>query len=121
MAKSLPEHADLYFIRTVATGVVHIEARVPVWATPDEPAEMIRMGDGTGRVLEALFSSPVVTRCGQRTFPHIPDRDVARHEFTARFRDDELCAACYRTLTLEDQGRAFEHDQPDDAGITDGA
>lgn len=116
MAKPLPEHAEMHFIRAVATDVVHIEARVPVWATPDEPAEMIRMGDGTGRFLEAVFSTPVVTRCGQRTFPHVPDRDVARHGFTTRFRDDELCVACYRTLTPGDQHRAFEHDQPDDAG-----
>lgn len=116
MAKSLPEHADLYFIETVATGTVHIEARVSVWATPDEPAESIRMGDGTGRVLAALFGTPTVVRCGQRTFPHIADRDKARHVFTTRFRDGQLCAACYRTLTADEQHLAFEHDQPDDAG-----
>lgn len=114
MAKPLPDHAELYFIETVATGTVHIETRVPVWATPDEPGETVRMGDGTGRVLAALFGTPTVTRCGQRTFPHIADRNIARHVFTTRFHDDQLCAACHRTLTPADQERAFEHEQPGD-------
>ena len=43
------EHAELHFIETLTIGVVHIEARVPSWALP-EPAESIRMGDGSGRV-----------------------------------------------------------------------
>lgn len=115
MAKSLPEHAELHFIETLATGIVHIEARVPVWARPEEPdAETVRMNDGTGRFLAAMFSAPTVVRCGQRTFPHVPDLEKARHQFTGRFRDDRLCAACYRTLTPADQERAFEHETPDD-------
>ncbi|MFE5847779.1 hypothetical protein ACFQ7N_39775 [Streptomyces niveus] len=113
MAKPLPEHAELHFIETLATTTVHIEARVPVWATPDEPAETIAMGDGTGRFLAAIFGTPTIVRCGQRTFPHVPDRSKARHAFTSRFRDEQLCVACYRTLTPEDQPRAFEHEQPE--------
>jgi hypothetical protein len=111
MAKPLPEYAELHFIETLATGVVHIEARVPTWVLT-EPTESVQMGDGTGRVLAAMFGTPTVARCGQRTFPHLPDR--AKHQFTGRFRDDQLCGACYRTLTPADQERAFEHETPDD-------
>jgi hypothetical protein len=114
MAKPLPDHAELHFVETVATGTVHIEARVPVWATSDEPAETYTMGDGTGRVLASLLGSPTVVRCGQRTFPGHPGPD-ARHKFTSRFDDGQLCAACYRTLTPAEQSRAFEHDTPDGA------
>jgi hypothetical protein len=116
MPKRLPEHAELYFVETLSTGTVHIEARVPVWATLDDPViDTIRMGDGTGRVLAALLGTPTVVRCGQRTFPSHPGDD-ARHKFTGRFRDEQLCAACYRTLTVEDQSRAFEHEQPGEEG-----
>lgn len=110
MAKPLPEHAELYFIETIATGVVHIEARVPVWARP-RPTETIQIGDGTGKALAAVFETPTVARCGQRTFPGRPDED--QHRFTDCFHDEQLCAGCYRTLTPADQPRAFEHDTPD--------
>ena len=110
MARPLPEHAELYFVETVATGAVHIEARVPVWSRP-RPAETVRMGDGTGRMLAAIVESPTVVRCGKRTFPGRPNED--RHVFTSSFRDEQLCAGCYRTLTPEDQPKAFEHDTPD--------
>lgn len=113
MAKPLPDHAELYFVQTVPTGTVHIEARVPVWARP-QPTETIRMGDGTGSMLAAVFETPTVVRCGQRTFPGRADED--RYVFTACFRDEQLCAGCYRTLTPADQSRAFEHDTPDGAG-----
>jgi hypothetical protein len=112
MAKSLPEHADLFFIETLATGTVHIDARVPVWARADEPTGSVQMNDGTGRFLAEMFETPTVVRCGQRTFPHIPDLSKARHQFTTRFRDEQLCGACYRTLTAADQSRAFEHETP---------
>jgi hypothetical protein len=113
MAKPLPEHCELHFIVTLATGTVHIEARVSSWALP-EPAGSIRMGDGTGRVLAAMFGTPTVVRCGQRTFPSVPDAAKTRHQFTGHFHDDQLCAACYRTLAPADQHRAFEHETPDD-------
>jgi hypothetical protein len=113
MARPLPEHAELFFVEAVATGVVHIEARVPVWARP-QPTETIRMGDGSGAMLAAVFETPTVVRCGQRTFPGRPDED--RYRFTTCFRDEQLCGGCYRTLTPADQERAFEHETPDAAG-----
>jgi hypothetical protein len=116
MARPLPNHAELYFIETRATGTVHIEARVPVWARP-QPTETIRMGDGTGEMLATVFETPTVVRCGQRTFPGRPDE--GRYVFTTCFRDEQLCAGCYRTLTPADQPRAFEHDTPDD--VCDGS
>lgn len=111
MVQRLPEHAELYFVETIATGTVHIEARVPVWARHDEPTETYRMGDGTGRALQALLGTPTVVRCGQRTFPGSPASD-ARHKFTDCFDDEQLCGACYRTLHPDEQARAFEHRQP---------
>ncbi|MFI2348845.1 hypothetical protein ACH492_17710 [Streptomyces sp. NPDC019443] len=56
-----------------------------------------------------LAHRPTVTRCGKRTFPQYGDR----HGATGRFADEDLCGACYRTLTPEDQERAFEHEQPE--------
>jgi hypothetical protein len=106
----LPEHAELYFVETLYSGTVHIEVRVPVWARP-EPAETIRMGDGTGRVLQALLETPVVVLCGQRTYP----AGETKHRFTDRFHDGQLCGRCYRLLHEEDQPRAFEHEQPEKA------
>lgn len=108
MSERLPEHVELYFVETIDSGTVHIEARVPVWARTDEPVETIVMGDGTDRVLKALLETPTVVLCGLRTHPY----GETKHQFTARFYDGQLCGRCYRRLHPEDQHRAFEHEQP---------
>jgi hypothetical protein len=112
MAKPLPERADVKFIEALATGTVHLLVLPPDDGSDGEPAISIPM-DGSGRALAGLLGTPTVTRCGLNTFPHNPSPD-ARHGFTFRFRDDQLCGACYRTLTPADQERAFEHGQPGD-------
>jgi hypothetical protein len=104
----LPEHAELHFVETILTGIVHLEVRLPVWARQDEPVETITMGDGTGRVLKALLETPTVVLCGLPTHPYAE----TKHQFTTCFDDRKLCKRCYRLLHEEDQGRAFEHDQP---------
>jgi hypothetical protein len=85
---------------------------IPPASEDDEAVEFIPM-DGSGRALAGLLGTPTVTRCGQATFPHNPSRD-ARHGMTYRFYDEQLCAACYRTLAPEDQTRAFDHPRPGD-------
>lgn len=108
MAKSIPSDAELMFIEAAATGTVHIAVQYRSYHIVDDPM--------VGEVIEghsalvAMAISPTVTRCGKRTFPQF-ERD---HVKTNRFRDDQLCRACHRTLTTEDQERAFEHDQPGD-------
>lgn len=110
--KPIPRGADVLFVETRQTGTVHLVV-LPSDDYPDEDAvEFIPM-DGSGRALAALLGTPTVTRCGLKTFPHSPSRG-ARHGMTYRFRDEQLCAACYRTLAPEDQARVFEHAQPDD-------
>lgn len=105
--KPIPSDADLLFVESVASGTVHIAVRYQVHHL-DEDA-VIETVDGGG-ALVAMAVSPTVTRCGKRTFPQF-ERDYVK---TARFSDDQLCRACYRTLTSEDQERAFEHGQPGD-------
>ena len=104
----LPEHSERHFVETIATGAEHNEVRVPVWARENEPAETITMGDGTGRVLKALLETPTVVLCGLPTRPYAE----TKHQFTTRFDDRKLCGRCYRLLHVDDQARAFEHDQP---------
>ncbi|NUP15452.1 MAG: hypothetical protein HOZ81_04980 [Streptomyces sp.] len=107
MAKPIPSDAELMFIEAAATGAVHIAVRYRSWhLTDDAITEVV---DG-GAALVALAVSPTVTRCGKRTFPQF-ERD---HVKTDRFRDEQLCRACHRTLTPADQERAFEHETPDD-------
>jgi hypothetical protein len=112
MAERLPAGADIRFIRTIGTGTVHLLVLPPDPGPTVEPDEAIPM-DGSGQALAGLLGTPTITRCGQHTFPYAPNAD-ARHGFTWRFIDDQLCAACYRTLHPDDQGRAFDHPQPDD-------
>lgn len=107
--KPIPCDADLMFIETASTGTVHIAVQYRPWHLTDDP--VIETVEGGG-ALVALAISPTVTRCGKRTFPQF-ERD---HVKTGQFRDEQLCAACYRTLAPEDQERAFEHAQPDDEG-----
>jgi hypothetical protein len=103
----IPFDADLMFIETITTGTVHIAVRYePHHVTNDRVIETI----AGGGAFVAMALEPTVTRCGKRTFPQF-ERD---HEKTRRFRDEQLCAACYRTLADVDQERAFEHGQPDD-------
>ena len=112
MAKPLPSGADIRFVKALRTGTVHLVVLPPDEGPNVEPAGCIPM-DGSGRALAGLLGTPTITRCGQPTFPHNPSAN-ARHAMTYRFRDEQLCVACYRTLTPDDQERAFEHETPDD-------
>lgn len=109
--KSIPHGSDVLFVKALRTGTVHLVV-LPPDGGDDEAVVSIPM-DGSGRALAGLLGTPTVTRCGLNTFPHNPSRD-ARHGMTYRFRDEQLCAACYRTLAPEDQERAFEHAQSAD-------
>jgi len=109
MRKRLPEHAELRFIETAATGSVHFEVWLPRWALP-EPTESISP-DGSGAMFKALLTAPTIVQCGIRTFPG----PGARHQYTECFYDGQLCARCYKTLHPDDQARAFEHEQPENA------
>lgn len=113
MGRPIPSGADVLFVKTIRTGTVHLVVLPPDDGRDIEPDKCIPM-DGSGRALAALLGTPTVTRCGLGTFPHNPSRD-ARHALTYRFRDEQLCVACYRTLTPADQPLAFEHGTPDDA------
>ncbi|MFF0777046.1 hypothetical protein [Streptomyces sp. NPDC003720] len=106
MSNQIPCDADLMFIEAAATGTVHIAVQYRAYHLNDEP--VIETVSG-GAALIAMAMSPTVTRCGKRTFPQF-ERD---HIKTTRFRDEQLCRACYRTLTPADQERAFEHETPD--------
>lgn len=109
--KPIVPGSDVLFVKALRTGTVHL-AVLPPDGGDDEAVGFIEM-DGSGRALAGLLGTPTVTRCGLPTFPHNPCRD-ARHGMTYRFRDEQLCAACYRTLAPEDQERAFDHAQPED-------
>lgn len=104
----IPSDADLRFIKTVATGTVHIAVRYSPHHLGRQPSVAPVISGGSAFV--AMAVQPAVTRCGRRVFPQFEDKHVG----TNRFRDEQLCAACYRTLTAADQERAFEHETPDD-------
>lgn len=109
MAERIPADAEFRFIQSASSGTVHLLVLPPdygPWTNTDEAILM----DGSGRALAGLLGTPTVTRCGLRTFPYNPQAN-ARHGFTGRFRDDQLCGACYRTLHPDDQARAFDHPQ----------
>lgn len=112
MSERIPCDAELMFIEAVSTGTVHIAVQYRPWHVSKDPG--IETVEGGG-ALVALAISPTVTRCGKRTFPQF-ERD---HVKTNRFRDEQLCRACYRTLASGDQGRAFEHETPDDSDEDD--
>ncbi|WP_328920677.1 hypothetical protein OG911_28150 [Streptomyces sp. NBC_00208] len=103
----IPNDAELMFIKTVATGTVHIAVRYSPYDLARQPSVGPVISGGAAFV--ALSVSPTVTRCGKRTYPQ-SGRD---HLKTGRFADEQLCRACYRTLTEVDQERAFEHDRPE--------
>lgn len=109
MAEQIPPDADLRFIKTVATGTVHIAVRYSPHHLGRQPEVAPAISGGAAFV--AMAHAPTVTRCGRRTFPQFEYRHVG----TDRFRDEQLCTACYRTLAPADQERAFEHGTPDDA------
>jgi len=105
--KPIPSDADLMFVESLATRTVHIAVRYEAHhTTQDEVTETI----SGGAAFVAMSITPTVTRCGKRTFPQF-ERD---HVKTYHFHDEQLCRACYRTLTPADQERAFEHAQPGD-------
>ncbi|MBI0300460.1 hypothetical protein JBE04_39900 [Streptomyces sp. PRKS01-29] len=101
----IPADADVLFVETLSTGTVHIAVRTAVHHRSG-PSKTVASG---GTALVALATTPTVTRCGKRTFPQFE----TQHEYTVRFADDQLCTACYRTLTTADQERAFGHEQPE--------
>lgn len=105
--KPIPSDAELLFVESLASGAVHIAVRYEAHHLLE--GEVTEVVEG-GAALVAMAITPTVTRCGKRTFPQF-ERD---HVKTARFRDEQLCRACYRTLTPADQERAFEHETPDD-------
>jgi hypothetical protein len=107
VTEPIPCDADLMFIETVSTGTVHIAVQYRAHHLDDDSVTEVIEG---GSALVAMAISPTVTRCGQRTFPQF-ERD---HVKTNRFRDEQLCRACYRTLAPADQERAFEHETPDE-------
>lgn len=106
--EQIPSDADLVFIEALSTGTVHIAVRYRAYHLDSD--RVIETVDGGGAFV-ALAISPTITRCGKRTFPQF-ERD---HEKTTRFRDEQLCRACHRTLHPDDHERAFEHDVPEDA------
>ncbi|MFJ3084676.1 hypothetical protein ACIPJG_33670 [Streptomyces halstedii] len=106
MTAALPCDAELLFVEAVSTGTVHIAVRYRAYHLADDDVTEVIKG---GSSFVALAISPTTTRCGKRTFPQF-ERD---HIKTARFNDDQLCRACYRTLHPDDQERAFEHDVPE--------
>lgn len=108
MSEQIPDDAELRFIETVATGTVHIAVRYSPHYLGRQQSLGVISG---GAAFAAMAVHPTVTRCGQRTFPQFEDKHVG----TNRFRDEQLCRACYRTLAPADQERAFEHETPDDA------
>lgn len=110
MSEQIPCDADLRFIETVATGTVHIAVRYSAHDRGRQPT--IAPVISGGAAFAAMAIQPTVTRCGRRVFPQFEDK----HLGTDRFRDDQLCGACYRTLAPADQERAFEHAQPGDEG-----
>lgn len=95
MAKPLREFAELFFIKHEETGTVHIVVRMPLWHRDARWASDL---------------SPWTTQCGRITAAG----PGSTYQGTGRFRDEQLCRACYRTLTPADQERAFEHETPDD-------
>lgn len=105
--KSIPSDAELLFVESLTSGTVHIAVRYEAHHLPEGEVTEVLSG---GAALVAMAVTPTVTRCGKRTFPQF-ERD---HVKTARFADDQLCRACYRTLAPEDQVRAFDHGQPGD-------
>ncbi|MFF3547016.1 hypothetical protein ACFYXD_34915 [Streptomyces platensis] len=105
----IPSDAELRFIEAVSSGTVHIAVKYGTYDIARSP-QVSAVSSG-GSAFIALALHPTVTRCGRRTFPQA-EKD---HQGTDRFSDDQLCAACYRTLTPEDQERAFEHKQPEGA------
>ena len=105
MSQRLPEHAELLFVRTTGTGTVHLFVRLPAWCTDPAPEGDAITG---GAAFVALAATTTVTLCGQHTMPQAEHR----HERVTSFADEDLCRACYRTLHLDDQPRAFEHPQP---------
>jgi hypothetical protein len=105
--EQIPSDADLMFIEAASSSTVHIAIQYRSWHLDDDPVIETISG---GAAFVALAMSPTVTRCGKHTFPQF-ERD---HWKTDRFRDEQLCRACYRTLHPDDQERAFEHRQPDD-------
>lgn len=109
MTEPIPSDADLMFIESTATGTVHIAVQYRPWHLSKDPVLATVKGGGA---LVAMAIAPTATRCGRRTFPQF-ERD---HVKTGRFRDEQLCRGCYRTLAPADQERAFEHETPDDAG-----
>lgn len=106
-AKPIPSDAEFRFIKAQATGTVHIAIRYSPHDLGRQPSLGVVTG---GAAFAAMAVQPTVTRCGKRTFPQFEDRHIG----TGRFRDEQLCRACHRTLTPADQERAFEHAQPDD-------
>lgn len=109
MAERIPGDAQLLFIQAARTGTVHLYVRLGAH-------HLAGRLSGQSQSIAAMFSTPTVTRCGERTFPH---GIGARHEFVSSFSDDRLCAACYRTLHPDDQERAFDHEQPEGEGEGD--
>lgn len=107
MSEQLPIDAELRFIESRATGTVHIAVRYSAYGLSRQPTLGVITG---GAAFAAMAVHPTVTRCGKRTFPQFEDRHIG----TDRFRDEQLCRACYRTLAPADQERAFEHAQSDD-------
>lgn len=104
MPRRLPDDAELKFIRTLASGTVHMIVDEPERATDEIPAVSI----GAGLAAWAAGARPVTVLCGRDTQPVLTDR----HDWTGEFADDDLCHACYRALHPADRWRAFEHPQP---------
>ncbi|MGW9067953.1 hypothetical protein ACWGQT_00675 [Streptomyces yangpuensis] len=109
MADKLLDGAEFRFVQTNTTGTVHINIFYPAWATSREPSRLVASG---GAAFLQMTLTPSVTRCGLRTYPWDPN---GPYTGVARFADEDLCRACYRSLHEDDQPRAFEHDRPDTA------
>lgn len=100
----LPELAELSFVRTVATGTVHIVISVPTWAEAEEPPSL-SIAEGLAKLAGGELATTVL--CGREAV-----FGGTRHEPVGRFADEDLCRACHRALPADEQWRAFEHDTP---------
>lgn len=111
MPTKIRNTAELKFIETAASGVVHIEVHYASWDDPYRTNERVSFADG----MHSMLYGPHVVLCGVKTYPVAEET----HYYTGCFPDEKLRANCHRMLHPDDIERAFRHDQPGDKGDED--